>query len=93
MDERALLLSTLSDLRVDEERWRMARLLTVMRARHLTVLGVRVADICAVLQISPATWFRRCRELDEALSAEGLVRLRAARDQAQAHVFDVEAGR
>ena len=93
MDERALLLTALSNLRTDEERWRAQRLATVQRARHLVTLGVRVSDICAVLDISQATWFRRCRELDARLSAEGQAQAVAGRDQVDAHISDVEVDR
>jgi hypothetical protein len=93
MEDRALLWTALSDLRVDDEQWRMARLRTIQRARQLTNIGVRVADICTVLGISQATWFRRCQELDAALSEEGKAQMIAEHDQAFAGILDVEVHR
>jgi hypothetical protein len=88
MDSGALLATALSNLLTDEQRWRAHRLLTIQRARHLVSLGVRVADVCLVLGVSPATWHRRCRELDAALSAEGKAAQVAENDQAVMHIFD-----
>lgn len=84
-DRQRYALALMQQLRRDEAAWRSARLIVIGGAAELVDAGeLELSEVCAALEISLPTWYRRRAELRAYLAGQGGDAARAQGDQAAA---------